>query len=102
MSNTEDWAGCPFTVYPPDARWPEAGGLYIFAGVNPKGEWYPLYIGQAESLAERLTTHENWPEAAQQGATHIHAQTVEDPDLRVSLERHLIKLYQPRLNVQGK
>lgn len=36
------------------ANWNAVPGLYIFAGLNSEGRWAALYIGQAESLAERI------------------------------------------------
>ena len=106
MSNTVDWGDCTFTVYSPDSRWHAVGGLYIFAGLEKEiagtPQWRPLYLGKCQDFSTRIPTHEDWPEAVRQGATHIHALVVEDPHLRETLERHLIKLYQPSLNVQGK
>ena len=62
----------------------------------------PLYVGQAESLAERLPTHERWPEAMRLGATHVHARVVLEAAMRDSIESQLIRSFQPRLNVQLK
>lgn len=94
--------GYDFSVYQHDAGWNEVPGLYVFAGQNLQGQWYPLYVGQAESLAERIPRHERWAEAVQLGATHVHARVVQDATTRDAVEERLIQLYQPRLNVQLK
>ena len=70
MSDTVDWEGYEFTVYSHDAGWYEVAGLYIFAGQESNGNWYPLYIGQAVSLAERIPTHENWSAAVRRNRSN--------------------------------
>lgn len=92
------WLDAEFGVYGPSTRWNEVPGVYIFAGVNQRDEWYPLYVGQTQSLARRLGNHDKWLEARRLGATHIHARTVRDQRLRLSLERRLVLAFQPSLN----
>ena len=84
------------------ANWNAVPGLYIFAGLNSEGRWAALYIGQAESLADRLPNHERWQEAVRLGATHVHARVVPQAATRDAVERELIQAYQPRLNSQLK
>ena len=102
MSDTARWLDHEFTIYTNDTDWNAVAGLYIFAGENSKGQWFPLYIGQTESLAERLPNHEDWPEAEILAATHIHARVEADESRRLALEAQLIQHYQPHLNVQMK
>ena len=76
------WLGYDFKVWKADAvRWNDVPGVYIFAGLNSQGHWTPVYVGQTESLVDRLPSHEKWPEAEQRGATHIHARA-EESDTR--------------------
>ena len=82
MSETALWLECEFEIYDITTLWSEVPGLYIFAGRNSEGQWFPLYVGQTESLAARLPNHEKMLEAVQLGATHIHALMVEDSGLR--------------------
>ena len=84
------------------ANWNAVPGLYIFAGLNSEGRWAPLYIGQAESLAERIPSHERWQEAQRLGATHVHAMVVRDRTQRCAIEEALVQVFQPRLNTQLK
>lgn len=85
-----------------NVRWHAVSGLYVFAGPGLLGGWQPYYIGQAESLAERLPNHENLLGAARLGATHIHARVEPMKFLREAQEADLIRRYQPILNVQHR
>ena len=99
---TVTWSGHVFTVYEHGANWNEVAGLYIFTGKNAEGLWVALYVGQTESLAARLPTHERWQEAVRLGATHVHAKTEPNAETRGQVEGELIQAYQPRLNVQQR
>lgn len=48
-------------------------GNYIYAKETEPNRWRPIYIGQTESLKDRLADHEKEKCARQNGATHIHA-----------------------------
>lgn len=54
-----------FEVYPIDTTFEQVGALYIFtkrAVDSPgKGTHTFIYIGQTDSLAERIPNHEKWP-----------------------------------------
>ena len=103
MDDTADWLNHEFTVYRHDDDWHEVAGLYIFASWDSTDEsWFPLYVGQALSFAERLPNHEKWPEAEILGAAYIHVRVEPDESRRAALEKKLIQHYQPHLNVQMK
>ena len=102
MNNTAKWLSYEFTVYVPDTTWNDVAGVYIFCGVNAQNQWVALYIGQADSFRDRLSSHEQWDTARRQGATHIHALMVAQSAERDAIERALIHAYQPRLNTQLK
>ena len=84
------------------ANWVPLGGRDMFCGVNVQNCWVPHYIGQAESLAVRLPTHERWKEAEMLGATHVHTMVVPERDKRDAIEHELIGQYQPLLNVHHR
>ena len=96
------WLNYDFEVHDPaEARWNEVPGLYVFARWDSGAQlWRPQYIGQARSLANRLPTHEKWPEAEQLGSTHIHARVEQDAQQRGAIERELIQAFKPPLNVR--
>src|SRR4051812_33085402 len=93
------WLDREFHVHQHGAAWNDVPGIYIFCGVTAQNQWSPLYIGQAESLAGRLPSHERWQEATRLGATHVHAIVVPQAETRDALEAQLIQTYQPRLNI---
>ena len=101
---TVSWQGHAFIVYQRGIDWNEVAGLYIFSGrvKDDQGTtvWRPFYIGQTQNFSKRLPTHEDWPEAQRLGATHVHAMTMKNPEMRAEIERDLIQSYQPALNVQ--
>ncbi len=101
---TVTWSGHEFTVYQHDTDWPSVSGLYIFAGLGTNLLGTPLlqafYVGQCQSFAKRIPTHEKWQEAQQLGATHVHARAEALGLTLTLLERALVEKYQPSLNVQ--
>ena len=62
----------------------------------------PLYIGNTESLSERLPTHEKWSAAQLLGATHIHARVERVRETRVALEKELVAAHLPKLNIDDR
>ena len=50
-------------------------GNYIFVKETSPNNWIPLYIGQTESLKNRLADHEKLLRVIRNGGTHIHAHT---------------------------
>ena len=90
-----------FEVYEQMPTWNNVPGLYIFARPTTGG-WNAVYIGQADSFADRIPTHERLQEAVQLGATQIHALVVHSKVERGRLERQLIQWLQPHLNKQHR
>lgn len=107
MSTKATWLKHEFTVYDPDTTtWHEVGGLYIFAGLvkDQQGtpRWRAYYIGKTGDFADRLPNHEDWPKAQRLGATNVHALVEEQALRRTKIERDLVRVNQPPLNVQLK
>ncbi|MFH0962767.1 MAG: hypothetical protein V2A58_02005 [Planctomycetota bacterium] len=99
MTGPVTWYRYNFEILPPGLIGEDVPGVYVFAGQNQSGVWYPVYIGQTESLAERLAIHKRWPEAAKLGASHVHILRVPLAKDRDRIEMELIGLFQPPLNV---
>jgi excinuclease UvrABC nuclease subunit len=90
-----------FTVYEvPGTNWNDVAGLYIFAVNTSQNNWRALYVGQADSFKDRLSSHERWREAQLLGAKHIHALPIQLEANRDIFEELLIQNLQPQLNVQ--
>ena len=90
-----------FEVYPPDTRWSDTPGVYIFARYSaPDRSWYALYIGETESFQDRLTeSHEKLPCARRNGMTHIHVhQNYGGVTVRRAIEEDLIARWNPPCN----
>lgn len=102
MSDTVKWLSYEFTVYAPNAPWNQVAGVYIFCGLNAQNQWHAVYIGQTDSFANRIPSHEQWAAAVRLGATHVHARGVSEAATRDAVERELIQAYQPPLNTELK
>jgi len=103
-SQIVSWGGYDFNSYDPkQTNWNDVPGIYIFAGMSTDGRWWRAkYVGQTSSFIARLgaglNSHERWPEAIREGATHVHARVVQNELERRSLELMLIETYNPPLN----
>ena len=76
-------------------------GNYIYASQTEPNRWRPIYIGQTESLRDRLADHEKESCAKRNGATHIHAHTSSNSEsTRKSEEADLIEQWKPVCNEQ--
>jgi len=102
MADKATWLSYEFNSYAPNSTWNDVAGVYIFCGVNAQNQWVPLYVGQAESLRDRFSSHEKWAPAVQHGARHVHVRVIPQAAMRDVIEREIIKAYQPRLNDQLK
>lgn len=96
------WLQYSFEVYQQGGDWNEVGGIYIFCGLSPQNRWVPIYIGQADSFRSRIPSHEQWNQAVQLGATHVHALVIQQAANRAAIERELIQAYQPALNTHHR
>ncbi|MFQ2070643.1 hypothetical protein ACK35S_16465, partial [Aeromonas veronii] len=78
----------------------DISGNYIFAKETSPGKWWPVYIGQTNSLSTRLSHHEKEACAKSNGATHIHAHTSGNEATRLAEEKDLIVNWTPVCNGQ--
>jgi hypothetical protein len=80
---------------------PVPGG-YMFVRQTQPGFWYPVYIGIADNLAERLRNHERWRDAVACGASHVMLASNPVESMRRAEERDLISWYNPTCNIQHR
>ena len=102
---TCDWTGksgkkYKYYVHPLGANFKDEGGNYIFCKKNPQGRWTPQYVGQTNSLKDRLGHHEKEACAKRNGATHIHAHLNSTESSRLVEEKDLVTNYKPTCNEQ--
>ena len=79
MAQEVTWKGAKgeykYWVHSLDKHWKDESGNYIFAKVVDD-KWHPIYIGETESLKDRLgPQHHKWTCGQRNGMTHIHAHT---------------------------
>ncbi len=89
-----------YGIYSMETQFVKKPGNYIFAK-RAGAVWLPCYIGQTESLGDRLADHEKETCAKRHGATHIHAHTTDGGELvRKAEEKDLIARWNPPCNEQ--
>ena len=100
-----DWLHWSFGIFRLKAAWSIAG-VYIFTkritDWQGRRRWQPLYVGEAQDVADRLYDHEKLPDAVGLGITHIHFHFAGHAERRMAIEKELIAYYRPPLNIQGK
>jgi hypothetical protein len=92
---------CRFDIYDIWACPAGVNAVYIFARLE--GSTYvPIYVGRAEILSRRLTSHDRRDEAIRHGARFllVHIPAPLDPISYIEAERRLIQQYTPVLNEQ--
>ena len=98
------WSGLEFEIFSKDDELPSFGGLYIFCSFDSdlwflKKTWRPLYVGETQSIADRVSpNHKHWKEAVQHRLSHIHVHPEPQKNRRLDLEKQLIRDLQPKMN----
>lgn len=101
---TISWSGVlghkyQYWIYPIGTQFQDKPGNYIYAKEIAPGRWAPLYIGQTESLQNRLANHEKMPCVRGNGGTHIHTHVSGNQQARLNEETDLIRKWSPSCNV---
>lgn len=82
-----------FEVYTADTSFNAVGGVYIFSkravDTEGKGSHTFLYIGQTDSLKDRISNHEKWPCARRNGVNCICVHRDGSEDSRLAKEADL-------------
>jgi hypothetical protein len=67
------------------------------------GHWVIVYIGEADNIKTRMSSHDRWLDAVALGATHVLAHlNFGSVEARKAEERDLIAHYNPSLNAQHR
>ena len=68
-------------------------GNYIYAAINAKNQWFPIYIGQGD-LSERCTKNHHQIKCIDfKGATHVHLALCAKEADRLAIERDLLAAF---------
>lgn len=82
-----------FEVYPSDTSFNDVGAVYIFTkrtvGADSKGSHEFLYIGQTDSLKDRVPNHEKWPCVNRKGVNCICVHRDDNENSRLNKETDL-------------
>jgi len=88
-----------YWINPIGTAFKDEPGNYIYAKKNTQSNWVAQYIGQTESLKDRLADHEKEICSKRHGATHVHAHVNSDgKQARLSEESDLTDNYNPPCN----
>jgi len=88
-----------YWIHPMGTVLKDSPGNYIFAKESSPGRWSPVYIGETDSLKNRLTGHDKLPCVNRNGGTHIHVHTSSgDAAIRRAEESDLIEKWNPVCN----
>ena len=94
-----------FEMFPIPTEFRPVSGVYIFCSYTILGSWVPLYVGEAESLYDRvyagLANHDGYKRARLAGANHIGALIVDGKSTRLAVETDLRHGLNPSCNLQG-
>ena len=93
-------AGIVFSPIPTSAcEHYDIPGVYMLCRREPDGV-HILYVGQADSLAQRLgPSHPRWGEAMRRGMNEIHLHLLAKTETqRLAVERHVISRYFTPMN----
>jgi hypothetical protein len=87
------YGGYDFEVYSLDTTFNPVGAVYIFskrtADPSGKGTHDFIYIGQTDSLASRIPSHEKWPCINRNGANCICVHRDDNEQSRLDKETDL-------------
>lgn len=81
----------------------DVAGNYAFLRQLANGNWLPVYIGEADSLRNRLPNHERWDDAIKAGTSLVVSHTTPAGErARLLEEQDLIAHWNPALNVHHR
>lgn len=94
-----------FELFPVGTTFNPVSAIYIFCSRVSPTNWTALYVGESESLHDRLNTgitqHSGFKRATLRGATHIAVMRTYDKSERLRIETDLRHGLKPVCNLQG-
>lgn len=110
MADIITWPGASGTkyqteVFPIGTTFNPVSGVYIVCKAATAGLWTALYVGEAQSLYDRLnagvSAHDGYKRATRSGATHIAVMRTRSDAERLRVETDLRHGLNPPCNKQG-
>jgi len=110
MAITVNWSGksgtsYAFELYKLGQEFNPVSGVYVFCRETSPGSWQALYVGETQSLHDRLNTgianHDGFKCASRNGATHIAVRVVSGEANRLRVETDLRHGINPVCNKQS-
>lgn len=92
-----------FVVYSADTEFRPAAAVYDFTKRSTKdgtATHQSLYVGQTDSLQDRIPNHEKWPCVRKHGCNCICVHLESNEKRRLAIEADLIKALRPPCNDQ--
>jgi hypothetical protein len=93
-----------FEVYPLNTTFNTVGAVYVFTkrtvDASGRGTHALIYIGQADSLADRIPKHDKWPCVMQNGANCICVHRDDNEQSRLGKETDLRAAFSTPCNDQ--
>lgn len=94
-----------FETHPVGTQFKPVSGVYIFCRQVTTVSWEALYVGETQSLKQRLNTgvssHDGYLRASRLGMTHIAAVVVAGNTERLRIETDLRHGLNPSANAQN-
>ncbi|WP_425092022.1 hypothetical protein [Tropicimonas sp. S265A] len=94
-----------FKCYPDGQQFNPVSAVYILCSKQSPGVMQALYVGEAQSLQQRLNTgvssHKGYARARDLGMTHIGVRVAASEQERLSVENDLRRGMRPPANLQG-
>jgi len=95
MAQQCEWTGTSgnryqYEIYPINTNWNDVAGNYIFAKITTRNRWAAVYIGETESLRDRIPNHNKLPCVSRNGGTHVHAHVNSSSTARLAEEGDLL------------
>ena len=109
MATIVTWTGSSrtqyqFELYKIGQEFNPVSGVYIFCRETSPGSWQALYVGETQSLKDRLNTgvsnHDGFKCASRSGATHVAVRQVSGEANRLRVETDLRHGINPVCNKQ--
>jgi hypothetical protein len=79
--------------------WSDVPANYIFAKLSKPHTWKAIYIGETESLKNRVPNHNELPCIRSNQGTHVHAHINRDSQARLAEEKDLLSNHSTSCNV---